>query len=128
LGRPDHQLVLYGATARSRARLNSSPLPVGGGLDILGNSVVGGTRYLVPLDVSGTMKHQVAFGIDYKHLGRSEATVPGGFASITVSNPITYTPMSIGYIGLRPDEYGYTKVSATTRGYVAGLVPQGSKE
>jgi len=128
LGMPDHKLVFYGATAHSRARLNSTPLPVGGGLDILGNSVVAGTRYLVPLDVSGTMKHQVSFGIDYKHLGRSEATVPGSHTSITVSNPITYTPLSIGYTALRPDERGYTKVSATTRGYVAGLVPQGAKE
>lgn len=127
LGAADHQLVFYGATARSRARLNASPLPVGGGLDIIGNSVVSGFRYLVPFATSGTIKHQLSVGIDYKHLGRSEAAVPGG-PTITVSNPITYTPASIGYTGVLPDKWGFTKVSTTARGYVAGLVPQGDKE
>ena len=128
LGAPDHKLMFYGATASSRARLNSTPLPVGGGLDIIGNSDVAGARYMFPLPLDGTMKHQLSVGIDYKHLGRSEGIIPGGFGSVTVSNPITYTPLSIGYTGIRPDQYGFTQVSATTRGYVAGLVPQGDKE
>lgn len=128
LGSADHQLVFYGATARSRARLGVSPLPVGGGLDILGNSVVGGVRYLFPLDVGGSMKHQVSLGLDYKHLGRSEAAVPGTDLTLTVSNPITYTPASIGYTGVSQDAWGMTKLSVTTRGYMAGLVSQGGKE
>ncbi len=128
LGTPDHQLLFYGATAHSRARLNTSPLPVGGGLDILGNSVVGGARYLFPFAPGGAMRHQLSVGIDYKHLGRSTASIPGGFATVTVSNPITYTPLSIGYIGMRPDEHGFTKVTATTRGYLAGVISQGGKE
>lgn len=128
LGSPDHQLVLYGATARSRASLNQSPLPVGGGLDIIGNSIVTGARYLLPLRVSETMKQQISFGVDYKHLSRSELVIPGGSESITVSNAVSYTPVSIGYTGVRPDARGFTKVGLTARGYVAGIVPQGKKE
>lgn len=128
LGAPDHQVMFYGATARSRAKLGESPIPVGGGLDIIGNSVMAGTRYLVPFAEGGAMKHQLSLGIDYKHLGRSTAEIVGGFGSITVSNPITYTPASIGYIGVRQDQWGLTKITLTTRGYVAGLVHQGAKE
>ncbi len=128
LGSPDHQLVLYGATARSRASLNQSPLPVGGGLDIIGNSIVAGGRYLLPLRFGERMKHQLSFGIDYKHLSRSELTAPGSLASITVSNAVAYTPVSIGYTGIRPDVRGFTKAGVTARGYVAGIVPQGKKE
>ena len=127
-GSADHQLVFYAATARSRARLGTSPLPVGGGLDILGNSKVGGVRYLFPLDAGGSIKHQLSLGLDYKHLGRSEAAVPGNDLKLTVSNPITYTPASFGYTGVRQDEWGMTKLSMTTRGYLAGLVSQGAKE
>jgi len=127
-GSPDHQLVLYAATARSRANLAQSPLPVGGGLDIIGNSVMAGARYLVPFAGGGAMKHQLSFGVDYKHLGRSTAEIPGGLGSITVSNPITYTPASVGYIGTRQDPWGLTKMNLTARGYVAGLVSQGAKE
>lgn len=128
LGSPDHQLVFYGATARSRARLGESPLPVGGGLDIIGNSVMAGTRYLVPFAEGGAMKHQLSFGVDYKHLGRSTADIPGGVGSITVSNPVTYTPASIGYTGTRQDPWGLTKITLTTRGYIAGLIQKGAKE
>ncbi|MDN5940396.1 MAG: BamA/TamA family outer membrane protein [Nitrospira sp.] len=128
LGSPDHQLMFYGATASSRASLNSSPLPVGGGFDIFGNAVIGGARYLVPFAAGGTMKHQLSVGLDYKHLDRSEGVIPGGVATVTVSNPLTYTPLSIGYTGIRPDELGFTRVTAITRGYVAGLVPGGDTE
>lgn len=74
------------------------------------------------------MKQQISFGIDYKHLSRSELVIPGGSESITVSNAVSYTPVSIGYTGVRPDARGFTKVGLTARGYVAGMVPQGEKE
>lgn len=125
LGDPGHQLVFYGATARSRARLNQSPLPAGGGFEIIGNSVVSGFRYTVPFGAVGDMQHQVSVGIDYKHLGRSQAAIPGGGGSITVSNPVTYTPAFLGYLGVHQNGGGITKVTGTARGYIAGLVPQG---
>jgi len=128
LGAADHQLVFYGATAHSRARLNGTPLPVGGGLEIIGNSIVSGFRYQVPLGGIGHMKHQLSVGIDYKHLGRSEAAIPGGGGSITVGNPVTYTPASLGYMGVHQNGGGITKVTGMARGYVAGLVPQGDTE
>ena len=127
LGTPDEQLVFYGAVASSRARLDQSPLPVGSGLDIIGNSVIAGGRYFLPFGSDG-IRHQLAFGIDYKHLGRTETPIPGTSDTLTVSNPLTYTPASLGYTRVLQDSRGFTKVTASARGYVAGLVPQGGKE
>lgn len=124
----DHQLVFYGATARSRARLDQSPLPVGGGLDIIGNSVIGGGRYFFPVGSGETMKHQLYVGLDYKHLDRAEGQVPGTSTTVTVNNAISYTPASLGYNGVRPDDWGFTKLTGMARGYVAGLVSGGSQE
>lgn len=128
LGSPGHQLVFYGATASSRAALNSSPLAVSGALNIIGNSAMAGARYFVPFAEGGAMTHQLSLGIDYKHLGRSRAEIPDDVGSITVSNPITYTPASIGYTGALQDQGGVTRVNLAVRGYVAGLVSQGGKE
>src|SRR5262245_40223574 len=125
---PDESLVFYGAGASSRAHLATSPIPVGGGLDVIGNSIIAGARYFLPLGSGQIMKHQLAFGIDYKHLGRSETTLPEGLGNVTVSNPLTYTPASLGYIGVLQDDHGSTKFTASARGYVAGLVPDGSEE
>lgn len=128
LSKPDHQLVFYGATARSRSQLTQSPVPVGGGLDIIGNSIIAGGRYFFPIGSGVSMSHQLSAGLDYKHLDRSQAEIPGTDISVTVTNPITYTPLSLGYNGVRPDEWGFTKVNALTRGYVAGTVSGGSKQ
>jgi len=127
LGSPDQQLVFYGATAHSKARLNASPVPVGGGLDIIGNAVIAGGRYQFPLGVWASIKHQLSLGVDYKHLDQSQAQAPDG-TTVTVSNAITYTPASIGYTGVHQDEWSFTKGTLTTRGYVAGLVAGGSKQ
>ncbi|BCA57070.1 conserved exported protein of unknown function [Nitrospira sp. KM1] len=127
-GASEHQLVFYGATARSRAQLDSSPIPTGGGLDIIGNSTIAGFRYQFPLGMTGSLRHQLSVGVDYKHLGRSNAELPGTGISVTATNPLTYTPASLGYTGLARDEQGYTKLTATTRGYIAGIMPEGDKD
>jgi len=127
LGSPDQQLILYGATAKSRAKLNGSPLAIGGGFDIVGNSVIAGTRYLFPIASGGSVKHQLSVGLDYKHLDASEATFPGLGTSV-VSNAISYTPASVGYSGIKPDSWGLTKLTASARGYVAGITPGGSEQ
>lgn len=120
-----HHLVGYAATARSRSSLGATP--VGGGADIIGNSVIAGLRYLFPLRIGSGMDHQLSLGVDYKHLDRSEATFPGGI-NVTVTNPISYTPGSLGYTGVRPDQWGLTKLTASVRGYVAGMISGGGKE
>jgi hemolysin activation/secretion protein len=126
LGTPDHQLAFFAATAHSRARLNQSPLPVGGGLDIIGNSVIGGGRYMYSFS-KGNFKHQISVGVDYKHLDQSKAMAPDGTTAV-VTNAISYTPGTIGYVGIAQDQWGLTRFTATTRGYAAGLVPQGDKQ
>ena len=120
-----HQLVGYAATAHSQSNLGVTP--VGGGSDIIGNSVVAGIRYLFPLRIGSGMDHQLALGLDYKHLDRSQATFPGG-VNVTVTNAISYLPVSLGYTGIRLDEWGQTKLTMSGRGYVAGTIPGGDKE
>ena len=120
-----HQLVGYAATAKSKSNLGATP--VGGGADILGNSMVAGLRYLFPIRVGSGMDHQLALGLDYKHLDASQANFQEGF-NLTVTNAISYTPASLGYTGVRPDQWGLTKLTASARGYVAGTISGGDKE
>lgn len=120
-----HQLVAYAATAHSKSNLGATP--VGGGADIIGNSVVAGLRYLFPIRIGSGMDHQLSLGLDYKHLDRSQATFPGGI-KVTVTNAISYLPASLGYNGIRPDEWGLTKLTMSVRGYVAGTISGGDKE
>ena len=120
-----HQLVGYAATANSRSNLGATP--VGGGADIIGNSVVAGLRYLFPLRIGSGMDHQLALGLDYKHLDSSQANFQNGL-NVTVTNAISYTPASLGYTGVRPDQWGLTKLTVSARGYVAGTISGGDKE
>ncbi len=120
-----HQLVGYAATASSDSNLGATP--VGGGADIIGNSVVAGFRYLFPVRIGSGMDHQLALGLDYKHLDSSQANFQGGL-HVTVTNAISYLPASLGYTGIRPDQWGLTKLTASARGYVAGTISGGDKE
>ena len=120
-----HQLVAYAATAKSKSNLGATP--VGGGADIIGNSVVAGLRYLFPIRIGSGMDHQLALGLDYKHLDSSQANFQTGL-NVTVTNAISYLPASLGYTGVRPDQWGLTKLAVSARGYVAGTIPGGDKE
>src|SRR5262245_23346648 len=114
-----HQLIGYAATASSKSNVGATP--VGGGADIIGNSVVAGTRYLFPLRIGSGMDHQLALGLDYKHLDSSQGNFQNGL-NVTVTNAISYTPASLGYTGVRPDEWGLTKLNVRTPGYGAGTI------
>jgi hemolysin activation/secretion protein len=65
--------------------------------------------------------------LDYKDLEETSATFPGGATSVVLS-PVRYTPLSLTYTGLFPDRLGLTRTSLTAKGYVAGIIPGGSKE
>ena len=72
--------------------------------------------------------HSLSLGMDYKHLKATEATFPGNLGTATVLGPIQYTPASVNYTGTYYDAWGYTRLTATAKGYVAGMIPGGSKE
>ncbi len=127
---PDHLLAVYGSKVISNSVLAGTSLPIGGGGDIAvaGNATVGGFRYLFPILKGGKAVHQLSIGVDYKRLEETEATFPGNLGRAIVLSPIQYTPASIAYSGSYPDAYGSTLFTTSLTGYVAGLVPGGSKK
>lgn len=126
---PSHLLAVYASKSRSTSVLAGAAISVGGGSDvaIAGNATVAGLRYMFPVFAGGGSTHQLSMGIDYKRLEKTTAKFPDG-GSVTVLSPLQYTPMSLGYTGFFPDKHGMTKAGFTAKGYVAGMIPGGTKE
>lgn len=126
---PNHLFALYASNSKSNSVLAGGSVSAGGGnIGIVGNATIAGFRYYFPIFSGGQNTHQLAVGADYKHLDRTEATFPGGLGTITVIKPIQYTPMSLGYTGSIPDTLGANRLTATVKGYVAGMIPGGTKQ
>lgn len=126
---PNHLLAVYASKSKSSSVLAGAAITVGGASDvgIAGNATVAGARYIFPILPGGPYTHQLALGVDYKRLEKTEATFPDG-GTATVLSPVQYTPASLGYTGFYPDRFGLTKAALTAKGYVAGLIPGGSKK
>lgn len=125
---PSHLLAVYASKSQSSSVLAGSALTVGGGnVSIAGNATIAGLRYMFPVLTGGDNTHQLSIGVDYKRLEKTTATFPGGLGTVTVLSPVQYTPASLTYTGFFPDPYGLNKVTATAKGYVAGIVPGGDK-
>jgi len=126
---PNHLLAVYGTKAISNSVLAGSSLAVGAGsIAIAGNATIAGARYIFPIFSGWTGTHQIAIGADYKRLEKTTAEFPQGLGTVTVTSPIQYLPMSIGYTGYFPDSWGLTKLTSTVKGYNAGLIPGGDTE
>ena len=126
---PDHLLSVYASKTISTSQLAATSLGIGGGnVSIAGNATVGGFRYVFPI-LSGLVggTHQLAVGMDYKRLEKTEATFPQGLGTAVVLSPIQYTPASVSYNGFVVDGQGITKLSSTVKGYVSGWMPGGKK-
>lgn len=126
---PDHLLSLYASQSTSKSVLAGGTAFVGGGnISVSGNATVSGFRYFMPIakDLPGT--HSLSLGMDYKNLKATEATFPGNLGTATVLGAIQYTPASMNYTGTYYDAWGYTRLTTTAKGYVAGMIPGGSKE
>ena len=126
---PNHLLTVYASKSESNSVLAGGAISVGGGGDvsIAGNATIAGVRYIVPLFPGGQSTHQLQIGMDYKRLEKTSATFPGGGNAVVLS-PVQYIPMSLGYTGFYPDRFGLTKAAFTVKGYVAGMIPGGSRE
>ncbi len=126
---PNHLLAVYGTKAISNSVLAGTSLGVGGGaIGIAGNATIAGARYIFPIFSGGKATHQIAIGADYKRLEKTTAQFPSGLGTVTVTSPIQYLPISIGYTGYFPDSWGLTKLASTVKGYNAGLIPGGDTE
>lgn len=126
---PDHLLAVYASKSSSNSVLAGGSVFAGGGdIRIAGNATIAGTRYYFPIFPGGRAVHQLALGIDYKRLERTEATFPGGLGTITVLKPIQYTPLSLSYTGSMPDRFGVNRLTTGVKGYVAGMIPGGRKQ
>ncbi len=85
-------VVLYGVKSASDVTsLGSS----GGGIGVLGNGIIVGTRVIKPLPAMGSVYHNLTFGLDYKDFKDTVSPVDGtGFET-----PISYTKFNVGYGG-----------------------------
>jgi hemolysin activation/secretion protein len=126
---PDHLLAVYASKSQSTSVLAGSAISVGGGssVAVAGNAFVSGFRYVLPLFPGGENTHQLSIGVDYKRLEQTSATFPDG-ATAVVKSPVAYAPASVAYAGFYPDRLGLTKLSLSAKGYVAGIIPGGSKQ
>lgn len=131
---PDHLLAVYASKSESNSVLTGAAVSVGGASDvgIAGNATIAGARYIFPIFKGGKNAHQLSIGIDYKRLEETSASFPGGDPAV-VLGPIQYTPASLAYTGLYPDQWwpdyvGQTKAALSVRGYVAGIMPGGDKQ
>jgi hemolysin activation/secretion protein len=121
--------VFYGALSQSNSQVPAGTISTSGGnVSIPGNATIGGGRYVIPLDTGTKLSQQILLGLDYKHLDKSTASFPGGLGTAVVSDRVNYAPLSINDTLVYPDDAGTTKISATAKGYVAGMVPGGDKE
>jgi len=125
---PDHLLSLYASKAISKSVLAGGTVFVGGGdVAISGNATIAGFRYLMPIAKGLPGTHSLSLGVDYKRLEKTEAKFPGDLGTAVVLSPIQYTPATVNYTGALYDDWGYTRLTTTAKGYVAGMIPGGRK-
>jgi hemolysin activation/secretion protein len=66
-----------------------------GALNVLGNGVIVGGRYILPLPGVEGFFHTATLGVDYKNFGQSINLLDGG----NFNTPITYMPFTVGWDG-----------------------------
>ncbi len=112
-GRDSDRIAVYGVLADSSSAF-------GEGFKTVGNGMVVGVRYVLPLPSHKQYHHSITFGLDYKDfkdvLGFTEASTAG------VDTSVTYMPISIAYSGFLADNWGYTQFSAGLSSAFRGLV------
>lgn len=88
----DLLVVLYGVKSASDVTsLGSS----GGGVGVIGNGIIAGTRVIKPLPTVERVFHNLTVGLDYKDFKDTVSPVGGtGFET-----PISYTKFNVGYGG-----------------------------
>lgn len=104
-------LAFYGV------RSDSDVAPVGT-LNVVGNGVIYGARYILPLRGRDDFIHTATLGVDYKDFSQSVNLIgSGGF-----NTPIRYLPFTLGWDGTWLGEGRTSKFGAAFNFHVRGLV------
>lgn len=93
-----------------------------GALNVLGNGMILGARYILPLPGTGTFFHTASVGLDYKDFTQKINLFGGG----NFNTPITYMPFTVGWDGTWLGDGRITKLGLSLNFHVRGLV--GSEE
>ncbi len=105
-------LALYGVKS-------DSDVAAVGTLNVVGNGVIFGARYILPLrSRSEGFFHTATLGVDYKDFDQSVALIGGG----DFNTPITYLPFTLGWDGTWLEEGRSTKVGVAFNFHLRGLV------
>lgn len=89
-----------------------------GTLNVLGNGLIVGGRYILPLPGSEKFFHTVTLGMDYKDFGQSVNLLEGG----SFNTPVSYMPFTVGWDGNWLGERRTTKLGLSLNFHVRGLV------
>ena len=90
-----------------------------GTLNVVGNGVIFGARYIVPLRSRGEgFFHTATLGVDYKDFDQSVALIGGG----DFNTPISYLPFTVGWDGTWLGEGRSTKAGVAFNFHLRGLV------
>ncbi|WP_090828462.1 ShlB/FhaC/HecB family hemolysin secretion/activation protein [Nitrosovibrio tenuis] len=89
-----------------------------GTLNVLGNGMIFGGRYILPLPGSEKFFHTATFGVDYKDFIQNVNLIEGG----NFNTPITYMPFTVGWDGTWIGEGRNTKLGLSANFHMRGLV------
>ena len=89
-----------------------------GTLNVLGNGVIVGGRYILPLPGSEKFFHTATLGVDYKDFSQTVNLLDGG----NFNTPISYMPFTAGWDGTWVGEGRTTKFGVSVNFHVRGLV------
>lgn len=97
-----HLLALY-------AVHSNNDIAAVGDVRVLGNANIFGARYIVPVRGTDTLSHYFTFGLDRKDYGENVRLV----GADDLSNPISYSPVSLAYSASLAGKKGTTRISLT---------------
>ncbi|MEO7558638.1 MAG: POTRA domain-containing protein [Nitrosospira sp.] len=89
-----------------------------GALNVLGNGLIVGGRYILPLPGSQKFFHTATLGVDYKDFGQAVNLLDGG----SFNTPVSYLPFTVGWDGTWLGERRNTKLGLSLNFHVRGLV------
>lgn len=89
-----------------------------GTLNVLGNGVIAGARYIKPLRGDSGFFHSATLGVDYKDFDQTVNLLGGD----DLNAPIAYLPFTLGWDGTWAGEGTRTRVGAAFNFHLRGLV------
>jgi len=89
-----------------------------GTLNVLGNGMIFGGRYILPLPGGAKFFHTATLGMDYKDFTQKINLIDGG----NFNTPISYMPFTVGWDGTWMGEGRTTKLGLSLNFHVRGLV------